>query len=64
MLAGVSQKLNEQLRRTGMFSVIGEENIFLVTEVLGESGNVAMSAARSWLAESAPAAQEQETIDQ
>jgi SulP family sulfate permease len=52
-LAGVSPALREQLRRTGMVDQIGEENIFLVTATIGESGNAALSAATEWLKETA-----------
>jgi sulfate permease, SulP family len=55
MLAGVSPALREQLRRTGVVSLIGEENIFMVTPALGESGNAALRAANEWLAQTPPA---------
>jgi SulP family sulfate permease len=51
MLAGVSPALREQLRRTGMAALIGEENIFITTPKLGEAGNAALSAATDWMAE-------------
>jgi len=57
MLAGVSPALREQLRRTGMVSLIGEENIFKTTATIGESGNTALRAARDWLAEAAAASE-------
>ena len=50
ILAGVSPALREQLRRTGMLSLIGEENIFMVTPTIGEAGNTALRAAMDWLA--------------
>jgi SulP family sulfate permease len=52
ILAGVSPSLRDQLRRTGMLAVIGEENIFVATETIGESGNAALRAAKTWLAAS------------
>jgi len=52
ILAGVSPALHAQLQRTGMLSLIGEENIFLATETIGEAGNAALRAAMVWLAES------------
>ncbi len=52
MLAGVSPRLRDQLQRTGMLTLIGEENIFLVTPTIGEAGNAALRAATDWLAES------------
>ena len=50
ILAGVSPALKGQLNRTGLLSQIGEENIFLASESIGESGNVALRVAREWLA--------------
>jgi SulP family sulfate permease len=54
MLAGVSPALREQLRRTGMLTLIGEENIFMTTPTIGEAGNAALRAALDWLAEAPP----------
>jgi len=51
ILAGVSPALRDQLQRTGMLNLIGEENIFLASETLGEAGNAALDAAMEWLAE-------------
>lgn len=53
VLVGIAPSLRAQLQRTGMIDMIGEENIFLATETIGESGNAALRAARDWLAESA-----------
>lgn len=50
-MAGVSPALRDQLRRTGMLALIGEENIYLATETIGEAGNAALRAATDWLAE-------------
>ena len=52
ILAGVSPALLDQLKRTRMLSLIGEENIFHATDTIGESGNIALRAARIWLSES------------
>jgi hypothetical protein len=54
MLAGIDPAARAQLERTGALQVIGEENVFLATEQLGESVNQAAAAARAWL-EQAPA---------
>jgi hypothetical protein len=35
-----------------MLKLIGEENIFLATEAIGEAGNAALRAATDWLAKS------------
>jgi SulP family sulfate permease len=51
LLAGVSFTLRNQLQRTGVINLIGEENIFPATDTIGEAGNVALRAARKWLAE-------------
>ena len=50
ILAGVAPALRDQLQRTGMLKMIGEENIFLATETIGEAGNTALRAASDWLA--------------
>ena len=60
ILAGVSPILHSQLQRTGMVKLIGQENIFLATESLGEAGNAALDAARDWLAKSEPASSSKE----
>lgn len=52
ILAGVSPSLRDQLQRTGMLNLIGEENIFPATEAIGEAGNAALRAGTHWLAES------------
>ena len=49
MLAGVDPAAREQLARTGLLQIIGEENVFLATEQLGASVNQAAAAARAWL---------------
>jgi SulP family sulfate permease len=51
ILSGVSPGLRNQLRRTGMLDLIGQENIYLATATIGESGNVALRAAKEWLEE-------------
>jgi sulfate permease, SulP family len=51
ILSGVSLGLRNQLRRTGMLDLIGQENIFLATATIGESGNAALRAAKEWLEE-------------
>jgi hypothetical protein len=35
-----------------MLDLIGQENVFLATETIGEAGNAALRAATDWLAES------------
>jgi SulP family sulfate permease len=52
ILAGVAPRLRNQLQRTGMLDLIGEENMFLATDTIGEAGNAALRAAKDWLAES------------
>jgi sulfate permease, SulP family len=51
ILAGVSPTLRDQLGRTGMLNLLGEDNIFPATENLGEAGNIALGAAKAWLAD-------------
>jgi SulP family sulfate permease len=52
ILAGVSPALHKQFERTGLLNTIGPENIFPVTDTIGEAGNAALLAATDWLAES------------
>jgi SulP family sulfate permease len=52
MLAGITPGLRDQLQRTGLLALIGEENVFLLTETIGGAGNAALRAATDWLAES------------
>jgi SulP family sulfate permease len=51
ILAGVSPALRKQFERTGLLNTIGPENIFPVTDTIGEAGNAALLAATDWLAE-------------
>ncbi len=52
ILAGISPSLRDQLQRTGTLKMIGEENIFLATETIGEAGNAALDSALDWLEKS------------
>lgn len=52
MLVGVDPVVRDQLAKTGVLQVIGEENVFLATPQLGEALNRAVAAARAWLGES------------
>jgi SulP family sulfate permease len=52
ILAGVSPALRKQFERTGLIYTIGPENIFPVTDTIGEAGNAALMAATDWLAKS------------
>jgi SulP family sulfate permease len=49
MLVGVDPALRDQLARTGLLSIIGEENVFLVTPQFGGAMNKAAAAAYAWL---------------
>jgi SulP family sulfate permease len=48
MLAGVSPELYDQLARTGMVGILGEENLFRGQPQLGAAMNEALAAAREW----------------
>lgn len=49
-LAGVSEHAKEQLDITETTEdLLGEENIFMATDILGESGLAAYKAAQDWL---------------
>jgi hypothetical protein len=49
--ASVGPTLRGQLQRTGMFNLIGEENISLATKTISEAGIAALRAAKDWLVE-------------
>lgn len=49
MLVGVDAAVLNQLTRTGLLAIIGEENVFLATPQLGEAMNAAVAAANGWL---------------
>jgi SulP family sulfate permease len=51
ILAGVSPALRDQLQRTGMLNLIGEDSVFLTTTTIGEAGNAGLKAAKAWLEE-------------
>jgi len=63
ILAGVSPALRNQLQRTGVLSLIGEENVFLATETIGGAGNAALRAATDWLEKSSTDGDEDEEGD-
>jgi SulP family sulfate permease len=48
-LAGVNPHVQQQLKRTGLASQIGENRIFLEQDQLGKSMNTAIEAAHHWL---------------
>ena len=49
MLVGVDPAVVDQLAKTGMLKVIGEENVFVATPQLGAALNQAVAAATGWL---------------
>ena len=49
MLVGVDPVVRDQLAKTGMLKVIGEENVFVATPQLGAALNQAVAAATEWL---------------
>ena len=53
MLIGVDAAARDQLAKTGVLALIGEENVFLATPQLGVALNQAVAAANAWL-EQAP----------
>jgi SulP family sulfate permease len=53
MLVGVEPGVRDQLVKTGLLALIGEENIFMATPRLGEAMNQAATAAHVWLASAA-----------
>jgi SulP family sulfate permease len=53
MLEGLSEKVLEQLERTDLLDLIGEENVFLGQKQHGASLRQALAAAEAWLAQQA-----------
>ena len=50
MLAGLSEGVLSQLERTGLLTLIGEENIFMAQKEFGIAANQAYESAQTWLA--------------
>jgi hypothetical protein len=42
--------VRDQLAKTGVLGLIGDENVFVATPQLGEALNQAVAAATAWLA--------------
>jgi SulP family sulfate permease len=51
MLIGVDPVVRDQLAKTGVLKLIGEENVFVATPQLGVALNQAVAAAAAWLPE-------------
>lgn len=51
ILAGVDQAVKDQLDQTGMTERLGRQNIFLQTENIGESFEIAWLEAEAWISE-------------
>ncbi|MCW5734210.1 MAG: SulP family inorganic anion transporter [Enhydrobacter sp.] len=49
LLVGLDPEVHEQLAKTGVLQLIGEENIFLATPQIGAALNQAVAAATAWL---------------
>jgi len=49
MLVGVDPQVRDQLAKTGVLRLIGDENVFVATPQLGEALNQAVAAATAWL---------------
>ena len=49
MLAGVSKPVYNQLEKTGLLALLGEKNVYLATDLYGESALRAYLDAQTWL---------------
>ena len=58
MLVGVDAAIRDQLAKTGVLKLIGDENVFVATPQIGEALNQAVAAANAWLGQAGPAAEE------
>jgi len=56
MLVGVDPQVRDQLAKTGVLRLIGEENIFVAEPQLGAALNAAVAAANAWLGQPAEGA--------
>lgn len=50
LLAGLNRQVTEQLKRTGLYDLIGEDNIFLAQPRFAVSMEQALARAKSWQA--------------
>jgi SulP family sulfate permease len=57
MLIGIDKAARDQLAKTKVLQIIGEENVFLATPQLGEAMNQAFEAAHAWLGQRSQAEQ-------
>ena len=53
MLVGVDSLVLDQLAKTGVLKLIGDENVFMATPQLGEALNQSVAAANAWLGQPA-----------
>ena len=51
MLEGLSEKVLDQLKKTDLLDLIGEDNLFLGQKQHGASLRQALAAAEAWLAQ-------------
>ncbi len=49
ILVGIDQDVYEKLRRTGFLDAIGTDNVYLATDQIGGSLNLALDSAHRWL---------------
>ncbi|MFA7468504.1 MAG: SulP family inorganic anion transporter [Desulfotomaculaceae bacterium] len=52
VLVGVNDRVNNELKKTGILESLGSDNVFLATHIRRESLEQAISSAKAWLAES------------
>jgi SulP family sulfate permease len=49
ILVGVSKQVFTQLQKTGLLDVLGSENVYRATSIMGDSSVTALADARGWL---------------
>jgi SulP family sulfate permease len=49
ILVGVSKQVYTQLQKTGLLDVLGSENVYRATSIMGDSAITALEDARQWL---------------
>lgn len=50
-MAGVSESVYQQLQKTGLIDLLGEENVYRATSIFGDSAINAYQDATKWLGE-------------
>jgi SulP family sulfate permease len=64
ILAGISKEVRQQLKYVGLLDVLGRDNIYLETEIVGESVYAALNDADAWIDQQARAQRDEARNDE